>query len=359
MMCRKTRMVTISDSHSTEGVPVPNLRSRVVGLGSFLPPRVVTNDDLTKFMDTSDEWIVQRTGIRERRWVEGETSTSDLALEATRRALDSAGIAPEDLDMIFLATLSPDHFFPGSAVFLQTKLGLAGIPAIDVRQQCTGFIYAMSMADQYIRTGSAQRVLVVGSEVHSKGLEKDTRGRDVTVLFGDGAGAVVLEATEVADPDTDSHLYSTHLYADGAYARELWVPAVSTAFDEEIVDQRMLDRGDQYPKMNGRQVFVNAVKRMPEAVHTALAQNGYQVDDVDLFVFHQANLRINEAVAKHLGASEEKVFNTIEKYANTTAATIPIGLDEAVKAGKLEPGMLVAFAAFGSGFTWGSALLRW
>ena len=336
-----------------------SLRSRVIGLGSFLPPRVVTNEDLAEQMDTSDEWIVQRTGIRERRWVEGVTSTSDLALEAGKQALDSAGLAPEDLDMIFFATLTPDHFFPGSAVFLQTKLGLAGIPAIDVRQQCTGFIYALSMADQYIRTGSAQTILVVGAEVHSKGLEKSDRGRDVTVLFGDGAGAVILQATEVADPDRDSHLFSTHLYADGAYAEELWVPGVSTAYDEEIVDQAMLDRGDQYPQMNGRQVFVHAVKRMPEAVETVLAHNGYQVDDVDLFVFHQANLRINEAVTHRLGAADEKVFNTIDRFANTTAATIPIGLDEAVKAGRLEPGMLVALAAFGSGFTWGSALLRW
>ena len=335
------------------------LRSRVIGLGSYLPPRVVTNDDLAQLMDTSDEWIVQRTGIRERRWVDGVTSTSDLALEASRQALDSAGLAPEDLDMIFLATITPDHFFPGSGVFLQTKLGLTGIPAIDVRQQCTGFIYAMSMADQYIKTGAAQRILVVGAEVHSKGLDKRTEGRDITVLFGDGAGAVILEAVEVEDPRSASHLLSTHVYTDGAHASELWVPGVSTAYDEEIVDQRMLDRGDQYPKMNGRQVFVNAVKRMPEAVETALEHNGYQVGDVDLFVFHQANLRINEAVAHRLGAPEDKVFNTIEKYANTTAATIPIGLDEAVKAGRLEPGMLVAMAAFGSGFTWGSALLRW
>ena len=235
----------------------------------------------------------------------------------------------------------------------------AGIPAIDVRQQCTGFIYAMSMADQYIRTGSAEKILVVGSEVHSKGLDKSTGGRDVTVLFGDGAGAVIMEATEPTDRDRDSQLFSTHLYADGAYAEDLWVPAVSTAYDEEIVDQRMIDRGDQYPKMNGRNVFVHAVKRMPEAVETSLENNGYQANDVDLFVFHQANLRSVEAVAHRLGAPDGKVFNTIDRFANTTAATIPIGLDEAVRAGRLEPGMLVAMAAFGSGFTWGSALLRW
>ncbi len=335
------------------------VRSRMTGIGSYVPPRVVTNDDLTQWLDTSDEWIVQRTGIRERRWVEGTTSTSDLALEASKQALESAGMVAGDLDMIFLATLSPDHFFPGSAVFLQTKLGISGIPAIDVRQQCTGFIYAISIADQYIRTGAAQRILVVGAEVHSKGLDKSTRGRDVTVLFGDGAGGVILEATDVTDPAVDSYIMSTHLYADGAYAEELWVPGVSTAYDEEIVDPRMIDRGDQYPKMNGRQVFVHAVKHMPEAVETALAQNGYTIDDVDLFVFHQANLRINEAAAQRLGVPGDKVFNTIERFANTTAATIPIGLHEAIKAGRLERGMLVASAAFGSGFTWGSALFRW
>ncbi len=336
-----------------------DVRSRITGIGSFVPPRVVTNDDLSRMMDTTDEWIVQRTGIRERRWVEGVTSTSDLALEASKQALESAGMTAADLDMIFLATLSPDHFFPGTAVFLQTKLGIAGIPAIDVRQQCTGFIYALSMADQYIRTGSARRILVVGSEVHSKGLDKSTPGRDVTVLFGDGAGAVVVEATEVSDPARDPFIMSTHLYSDGAYAEDLWVPAVSTAYDEEIVDPRAIERGDQYPKMNGRQVFVHAVKRMPEAVLEALDHNGYRIEDVDLFVFHQANLRINEAVAHKLGAPAGKVFNTIERFANTTAATIPIGLHEALKDGKLEEGMLVASAAFGSGFTWASALLRW
>jgi 3-oxoacyl-[acyl-carrier-protein] synthase-3 len=333
-------------------------RARITGIGSYLPPNVVTNDDLAARMETSDEWIVQRTGIRERRWVDPDVTTSDLGLEAATAALDEAGVAPADLDMLFLATLSPDHEFPGTACFLQAKLGVPGIPAVDIRQQCTGFVYATSMADQYLRTGFARRVLVVGAEVHSKGLDISTEGRDTAVLFGDGAGAVVLEATEVADPDVDSHVLSTHLHADGRFAEELWVPAPGMRF-ERFMSHDLVERNLHVPKMNGRAVFVNAVRRMTEAVGETLGANRAAVDDVDLFVFHQANLRINEAVADNLGVAPEKVFNTIERFANTTAATIPIGLHEAVSVGRLEPGMLVAVAAFGSGFTWGSMLLRW
>ncbi len=335
------------------------VRARITGVGSHLPPTVVTNDDLAARIDTSDEWITQRTGIKQRRWVDPGVTTSDLALEAARGALDAAGVGPDDLDMIFLATLSPDHEFPGTACFLQAKLDVpAGIPAIDVRQQCTGFVYAMSMADQFIRTGFASRVLVVGAEVHSKGLEMSDEGRDVTVLFGDGAGAVVVEATEVTDPATDSHIYSTHLHADGRHAEDLWLPAPGMAYDV-FMSHDQVERGDVYPKMNGRAVYVNAVKRMGEAVVETLEANQTAVDEVDLFVFHQANLRINEAVAERLAIPAGKMFNTIDRYANTTAATIPIGLHEAVKAGRLEAGMLVAIAAFGGGFTWGSLLLRW
>lgn len=308
-------------------------------------------------MDTSDEWITQRTGIKQRHWVDPETSTSDLGAEAARRALDDAGLGPADIDMLLVATLSADHYFPGTACFVQDKLGMGGIPAIDVRQQCTGFIYAMSIADQFIRTGFARRILVVGAEVHSKGLDLSTEGRDVTVLFGDGAGAVVIEATEAAD-DAASQVFSTHLHADGAGARELWLPGPGMAY-ERFATHEMLDEGLQYPQMNGRTVYVNAVKRMGEAVTEALDANGASLDDVDLFVFHQANLRINEAVAERFGIPAEKVFNTIDRYANTTSATIPIGLAEARSAGVLEPGMLVCAAAFGSGFTWGSMLLRW
>ncbi len=261
--------------------------------------------------------------------------------------------------MVLVATLSPDHEFPGTACFLQAKLDVpAGVPALDVRQQCTGFVYAMSVADQFVRTGFARRILVVGAEVHSKGLEMSDEGRDVAVLFGDGAGAVVVEATEVADPERDSHVYSTHLHADGRGAEELWLPAPGMAYDR-FMSHEQVDRGDVYPKMNGRAVYVNAVRRMGEAVAETLEANGKTIDDVDLFLFHQANLRINEAVGEKFGIPAGKIFNTIDRFANTTAATIPIGMHEAVKAGRLEPGMLVAVAAFGSGFTWGSMLLRW
>lgn len=337
---------------------MPETRTRVAGMGTYLPPRVVTNEDLTEWMDTSDEWIVQRTGIEERRWVEPDVSTSDLAVAAAQEALADARIDGGDLDMLFLATLSPDHYFPGAACFAQEKMGLAGIPAIDVRQQCTGFVYAVAIADQFIRTGSACRVLVIGAEVHSKGLDISTEGRDVAVLFGDGAGAVVLEAAEVADPGTDRHLISTHLHADGRGARELWVPAPGMAY-QRFACREMIDDGRMVPVMNGRAVYVNAVKRMSEAVMEAVDTNGYDVQDVDLFFFHQANLRINEAVAHRLSIPQEKVFNTIQRFGNTTAATIPIGLVEARAAGALAEGMLVCGAAFGSGFTWGSMLMRW
>jgi 3-oxoacyl-[acyl-carrier-protein] synthase-3 len=334
------------------------IRARITGVGSYLPPRVVSNDDLAELMDTSDEWITQRTGIRERRWVGPEVATSDLALAAAGEALAAAGLSGADLDMIFLATLSPDHEFPGTACYLQAKLGVAGPPAIDVRQQCTGFVHALSMADQYLRSGFARRVLVVGAEVHSKGLDISTEGRDVSVLFGDGAGAVVLEAVEVGDPAAEAHILSTHLHADGRGAEDLWLPAPGMAY-ERFISADLLERRLHFPQMNGRAVYVNAVKRMGEAVLEAVEANGMGVGDVDLFLFHQANLRINEAVAERFGIPAHKVLNTIDRFANTTAATIPLGLDEALKAGLLESGMVVCIAAFGSGFTWGSALLRW
>ena len=307
-------------------------------------------------MDTSDEWIVQRTGIRERRWVGPDVATSDLALAASQEALAAAGITAQELDMVILATLSPDHEFPGTACFLQAKLGLVGTPALDVRQQCTGFVYAVSVADQFLRTGFARRILVVGAEVHSKGLDVSTTGRDVTVLFGDGAGAVILEASE-ARPDSPGIL-STHLHADGAGATDLWLPAPGMAY-ERFMSADLLAQGLHFPQMNGRAVYVNAVRRMGEAVLEAVAANGMSVGDIDLFLFHQANLRINEAVTERLGIPADRVFNTIDRFANTTAATIPLGLHEALKAGRLQEGMVVCGAAFGSGFTWGSMLFRW
>lgn len=334
------------------------LRSKIIATGMYVPPRVVTNNDLAGIMDTSDEWIRQRTGIEQRHWAADDSSTSELAFEASKKALENAKMDKSQLDMIILATLSPDHEFPGTACFLQRKLGVPGIPALDVRQQCTGFIYAMSIADQFIRTGMYRNILVVGAELQSKGLEKNDNGRDVAVLFGDGAGAVVMTATEVKDPKKDPHVLSTHLYADGTFAEELWVAAPGSANSADRIGGDDLEKKLHYPHMNGKLVFINAVKRMPEALETAFKQNGITMEEVDLFVFHQANLRINDMIAKQFGIPEHKVFNTIQKYANTTAATIPIGLDEAVRAGKLKPGMLVASAAFGSGFTWGSAVYR-
>lgn len=329
--------------------------SRILGLGSYVPPRVLKNEDLKSMMDTSDEWIQQRTGIKQRHWVEGKTCTSDLALEASNRALASAGVKKEEIDLILLATLSPDHEFPGTACFLQDKMGLPGVPAIDVRQQCTGFIYGMAMADAFIKTGQYKRVLLVGAETHSKGLDKSTEGRDVSVLFGDGAGAVVMGPTD----DPKHRIYSTHLHADGKYASELWIEAPSVTYDGDRLTQEAMARKAHYPKMNGKTVFLHAAKRMPEVLMESIHANGLKLSDIDLFVFHQANLRINEMVAKQLEIPAEKVFNTIDRFGNTTAATIPLGLDEAVKAGKLKPGMLVASAAFGSGFTWASAIYRW
>lgn len=334
------------------------LRSKFLGTGMFVPQRVVTNHDLSSMMDTTDEWIVQRTGIKQRHWVEPGVGTSDLALEAAREAIRKAQIQPNEIEMIIFATLSPDHDFPGSGCFLQAKLGLPGVPALDIRQQCTGFIYAVSIADQFIRSGTYKKILVIGAEVHSTGLDRTTRGREVSVLFGDGAGAAVIGAVEVQNSHSESHILSTHLHADGRYAKELWVEAPGSVFPQRI-DRGLVDEGAAFPKMNGKSVFLHASKCMPDAVVEALKANSIEIDQVDLFIFHQANLRINQMVGKQLGIPDEKIFNTIEKYANTTAATIPIGLIEAEKAGKLKKGMLVASAAFGSGFTWASMLYRW
>jgi 3-oxoacyl-[acyl-carrier-protein] synthase-3 len=334
------------------------IRGRISGVGYSVPPRVVKNDDLKEMMDTSDEWIRTRTGIEERRWVEGSTTTSDLAFEASVNAIRMANIDPKSIDMIVFATLSPDHDFPGTGCFLQKKLGLPGIPALDIRQQCTGFIYGLSIADQFIRTGMYKTILVVGAEIHSKGLDLSTEGREVSVLFGDGAGAAILQACEYKDPINDPGILSTHLHADGSFAEELWVPAPGMAYFPTRFSYNKKEKLD-YPKMNGKTVFTHAVKKIPETIEESLKQNGLTIDDVDLFVLHQANLRINEMVANRMGIPSRKVFNTIQKFANTTAATIPIGLSVAVEAGKLKPGMLVSSAAFGSGFTWGSALIRW
>lgn len=333
--------------------------SRIIGCGMFVPETVVTNHDLSKMMETSHDWIVQRSGIEERRWVTPEVATTDLALKAAEEAIKNAGIDKSEIDCIMFATLSPDNDFPGAACMLQPKLGLKEIPAIDVRQQCSGFLYGMSMADAFIKVGQYKTILLVGAEIHSKGLDKSTKGRDVAVLFGDGAGAVIIQRTEVNNKSSDSHIMSTHLFAEGQFAKDLWCEAPGMALGAERISHLDLEAGKQYPSMNGKKVFANAVRRMCECLMLALETNKMKLEDIDLFLFHQANLRINQMIAQELKIPDEKIFNTIMKYGNTTAATIPIGMTEAVKAGKLKKGMLVASAAFGSGFTWASSVYRW
>lgn len=334
-------------------------RSEIAGVGMYVPEDIYTNNDLSKFMETSNEWIIQRTGIEERRWVKPDVTTTDLALKASEEAIKNAGIDKKDIDCILFATLSPDHDFPGAACFLQPKLGLTEVPAIDVRQQCSGFLYGMSMADAFIRMGQYKTILLVGAEVHSKGLDKTTRGRDVAVLFGDGAGAAIIRRTEVKDPKKDSHIMTTHLFADGQFAKELWLEAPGMGLGAERMNHQMIEEGKHYPAMNGKKVFAHAVRRMCEALMLSLETNKVKLEEIDLFLFHQANLRINQMIAQELKIPEEKIFNTIQKYGNTTAATLPIGMSDAVKAGKLKKGMLVASAAFGSGFTWASSIYRW
>lgn len=329
------------------------LNTHVISTGFHVPDRVVTNHDLEGWMETSDEWIRKRSGIEERRWVDGEAG-SDLAVEASREALDRAGMEPEELDCIVLATLSPDHFFPGTGVFLQRKLGLAGIPCLDVRDQCTGFLYGLSVADAWIRTGQYRRVLLVGTEVHSTGLDVSTEGRDTAVLFGDGAGVAILGPTE----DDGRGVLSVKIHADGRHAEKLWTEAPASAYDP-FVSREYIEEGLTRPTMEGREVFKHAVRRMPEAVHEVLAEAGHDIDDVDLVIPHQANLRISQAVQKSLGLPDDRVYNNIQRYGNTTAASIPIALHECVEEGRISDGDLVCLTAFGSGFTWGSALIRW
>ncbi len=329
-------------------------RSRILGIGMSVPKKVVTNDDLSKLMETSHEWIVERSGIEERRWVsDGETGAS-LATAASQEAIQKAGLEPKDIDLIIYATLSPDYFFPGTAVFVQRNLGIKNIPCLDIRQQCTGFIYGLSIADQYIRSGMMKHVLVIGSEVHSTGLDISTAGRDVTVLFGDGAGAAVLgRATD------DKHIVlSSHIHADGSEAEILWTEYPASAHDPRITAEAMAER-KHFPVMNGKKVFKHAVTKMPEALMEGMVANKLTLADIDMVIPHQANLRINQMVAKMIGLPDNKIHNNIQKYGNTTAATIPICMHEAIELGKIKPGDMVALVAFGAGLTWGSVFLRY
>lgn len=330
------------------------MKTEIIASGHYVPTRRLGNEDLTKWWETSDEWITERTGIKQRFWVEGgQQAGSDLALEATRLALQRADMQADQLDCIVYATVSPDYFFPGGGVFLQRKLGITNIPAIDIRTQCTGFLYGLSVADAWIRTGQYRRVLLVGAEVHSTGMDFGPNGRDLGVLFGDGAGAVILGPTE----EDGRGVLSTHLYADGNYAEQLWCESDASARFPRISHED-LDAGRQFPYMNGREVFRHAVKRMPETVHAALAANQLAIEQIDLLIAHQANLRINEMVQRQLGLRDDQVYNNIDRFGNTTAATIPIALDECIRSGRLERGHLLILTAFGSGFTWGSAAIR-
>jgi len=330
-------------------------RSAILGTGFCVPDRVVTNDDLAASMDTSDQWIRERTGIEERRWVrEGQTSV-DLALPAAQRALEAAGLAPTDLDAIVFATSTPDHFCPGNGVYLQRALGAGHLPALDIRTQCSGFVYGLSVADAWIRAGQFERILLVGEEIQSTGMDVSTEGRHTAVIFADGAGAAVLGP--VAESEHRG-LLGFDLHTDGDFAEKLWVDVPGSMYHPRIAKEQ-LDEGRQWLKMDGREVFRHAVTKMPESATAVLTKAGFTWNDVSLLIPHQANLRISEAVQKSLGLRDDQVYNNIQRYGNTTSATIPIALDECVRSGRLKRGDLLVLTAFGSGFMWGSCVIRW
>jgi 3-oxoacyl-[acyl-carrier-protein] synthase-3 len=328
-------------------------RARIISTGRYVPERIVTNDEMTRLVPTSDEWIRERTGIQQRHFVDREIGASDLGYEAAQAALRRAGLKPADIDFIIFATLSPDYMFPGSGCVMQQRLGIPGIGALDVRTQCTGFVYGLSVANAFIQSGQYRRILLVGAEVHSTGLEFNERGRHIAVLFGDGAGAAIIEAS-----DNGRGVLSTHLHADGHYVKDLWTENPGSRRIPRLYPG-MLEDGTCFPQMNGREVFKHAVTKFPEVIMEALQANQLTLDDVKLIIPHQANLRISEAVTQRLGVAPEKVFNNIQRYGNTTAASIPIALDEALEQGKILAGDLVILASFGSGFTWASAAIRW
>ncbi len=329
-------------------------RTEFIATAFHVPPRVVTNDDLSGMMDTSDEWIAQRSGIRTRHWVERGTTCTDLAHAATRKALERAGLTPADLDCIIFCTTTPDHFFPGNGVFLQRLLGVSDIPALEVRDQCTGFLYGLSVADAWIRMGQYRRILLAGAEAQSPGLDPTTAGRDTAVLFGDGAGVAILGPTD----DPKRGVLSTHLYSDGRHAEKLWMDGPGLSHVPWVSDE-MIRAGKTRVHMEGREVFKHATTKMPESVRAALTANGLTPADIKLLVPHQANLRISEMVQKQLGLRDDQVYNNIQRYGNTTSASIPIALDEALAEQRLARGDLLMLTAFGSGFTWGSAAIRW
>ena len=326
-------------------------------MGFYVPETIVTNDDLSKIMDTNDAWIQERTGIQERRWIKdgsGETSAT-MGAEAARIAIERSGLTKDDIDFIVFATLSPDYFFPGCGVQIQDMLDLDTVGAIDIRNQCSGFIYALSTADQFIKTGMYKNILVIGAEYHSNGLDKTTRGRGVSVIFGDGAGACILSRTE----DNNKGILSTHLHSQGKYADKLTVATPSIAhWVPEILANKEEDTS-YFPYMDGQLVFKNAIIRFSETINEGLEKNNLKASDIDMFIPHQANLRISQYIQKKFGLRDDQVYNNIMKYGNTTAASIIIALTEAWEKGNIKEGDLVVLAAFGSGFTWGNVVMRW
>ena len=333
-------------------------RSRIKGLGFYVPDNVVTNDDLSKLMDTSDEWIQERTGIQQRHHaLRGSDTTTSMGVKASLKAIEAAKINKEEIDFIVFATLSPDFYFPGCGVLVQKELGLPTVGALDIRNQCSGFIYALSVADQYIKTGMYKNILVIGAETQSPALDMTTRGRNMAVLFGDGAGAAIVSRSD----DPERGILSTHLHSQGEYAEQLAMitPGVGTKWVTELLAENDPDDVSYYPNMNGQFVFKNAVVRFAEVIEEGLKSNGLSHKDINMLIPHQANLRISQFVQHQFKLTDEQIFNNIMKYGNTTAASIPIALTEAVQQGKIKDGDLVVLAAFGSGFTWASAIIRW
>ena len=332
--------------------------SKISGLGFYVPANTVTNADLSKIIDTNDEWIQERTGIQERRHIiKGEDTTTSMGVKAAIIAIERAGISKDEIDFIVFATLSPDYYFPGPGVLVQRDLGLKTVGALDVRNQCSGFVYALSVADQYIKTGMYKNILVIGSEVHSPGLDMTTRGRGVSVIFGDGAGAAILSREE----DLSKGILSTHLHSEGIHAEELILkaPGMGSRWVTDIIADNDPDDESYYPYMNGQFVFKNAVVRFSEVINEGLQANDLNVSDIDMLIPHLANLRIAQFIQKKFGLTDDQVFNNIQKYGNTTAASIPIALTEAWEQGKIKSGDTVVLAAFGSGFTWASAIIKW
>ena len=330
---------------------MPN--SYISGTGYFLPENIVTNDDLSKLMDTTDEWIQERTGICERRFIDEEMGPSDLAIPATEMALEEAGLTIQEIDFIIFATSTPDYYAPGSGCLLQDKMGFDTIGALDIRVQCSGFVYGISIADQYIKSGQFTNILLIGAEVQSTAMDLTTRGRDTAVIFGDGAGAVIISATE-----EERGILSTHLHSEGKHAKELWCEAPSSKISPRLSSD-ILKNGSHFLLMNGREVFRNAVTRFPEVIHEALDANGLTTDDISLLIPHQANTRITQMVQRRMKLEDSKVVSNIHKFGNTTAGSIPIALAEAVRDGKINRDDIIIFAAFGSGFAWASAAGKW